>query len=284
MRIIPDKIYLKILYKKILGDKLDLKNPLTFNEKLQWLKIYDRNPEYTMMVDKYAVREYVKEKIGEEYLIPLVGGPWDKFDEIDFDKLPDQFVLKSTHDSGSVCICRNKRHFDIDDARKKITYSLAQNFFDVGREWPYKNVQPRIIAEQYMEDENKKEMIDYKFYCFNGEFKFLYVSQGLENHQTARISFLTPDWEFAEFRRMDYQPFDELPPKPDQFENMKKLVNILSEGFQFIRVDLYEINGHIYFSELTFSPCSGFMPFEPKEWDKKVGDWLVLSDKKGKIK
>lgn len=276
MKCVPDSLWLKYLYRKTLKKPLNLKNPRTFNEKLQWLKLHDRNPLYTQLVDKYGVREYIKEKIGEEYLIPLVGGPWNSFDEIDFSKLPDKFALKCTHDSGSVIVCTDKNDFDMDAARKKLTRALKGNFYYGGREWPYKNVQPRIIAEQYMEDGNSDELIDYKFYCFDGVFKFLYVSQGLQNHKTARISFLTPDWELAEFRRMDYRPFDDVPSKPSQFENMKRLVNVLSEGFHFIRVDLYEINGRIYFSELTFSPCSGFMPFEPEEWDKKVGDWLIL--------
>lgn len=276
MKCTPDSLWLKYLYRKTLNKPLNLKNPRTFNEKLQWLKLHDRNPLYTQLVDKYEVRDYIKEKIGEEYLIPLVGGPWNSFDEIDFSKLPDKFALKCTHDSGSVIVCTDKNDFDMDAARKKLTRALKGNFYYGGREWPYKNVQPRIIAEQYMEDGNSDELIDYKFYCFDGVFKFLYVSQGLQNHKTARISFLTPDWELAEFRRMDYRPFDDVPSKPSQFENMKRLVNVLSEGFHFIRVDLYEINGRIYFSELTFSPCSGFMPFEPEEWDKKVGDWLIL--------
>lgn len=158
VRSIPDSVYLKYMYRRIMGKKLDLKNPKTFNEKLQWLKLYDRKPEYTKMVDKYEVRKYIKEKIGEEYLIPLAGGPWDQFDDIDFSKLPDQFVLKCTHDSGSVVICRDKNDFDIGAIRKKFNRALKGNFFYGGREWPYKNVKPRIIAEQYMADESGVEL------------------------------------------------------------------------------------------------------------------------------
>lgn len=282
MKSVPDSLWLKYLYRKIMKEKLNLKTPKTFNEKLQWLKLYDRNPLYTQLVDKYEVRDYIKDKIGEEYLIPLVGGPWDSFDEIDFSKLPDQFVLKCTHDSGSVIICENKEIFDINEARTKLNRSLRGNFYYGGREWPYKNVKPRIVAEKFMRNDESNELIDYKFYCFNGVFRFLYVSQGLQKHETARISFLTPEWDWAEFRRLDYAPFEKLPEKPKTYEKMKEIVQMLSEGFPFIRVDLYEIQGHVYFSELTFSPCSGFMPFEPKEWDRKVGDWLVLSQSKEK--
>jgi len=275
-RLLPDKVYLEIMYEKIMKTKLDLKNPKTFNEKLQWLKLYDRRPEYTKMVDKYEVKQYIKEKIGEEYVIPTLG-VWDKFEDIDFDSLSKQFVLKTTHDSGSVIVCRNKDTLDIDSARQKINASLKNKFFYYGREWPYKNVKPRIIHEKYIE--NADGLIDYKFYCFNGEPKFLYVSQGLEDHSTAKISFLTLDWEFAPFKRDDYESFSSLPQKPACFEKMIEISKILSEGHPFLRVDLYDIDGHVYFSELTFSPCSGFMHFQPAEWDRKVGDYLTLPAK-----
>jgi len=272
-----DEKYLKTIYHFAVGKKLDLNNPTSFNEKLQWLKIHDRNPLYTTMVDKHNVKDYVAKKIGAEYIIPTLG-VWNSFDEIDFDSLPDRFVLKCTHDSGGLVICRNKQELNKEQARKKINKSLKKNFYWIGREWAYKNVQPKIIAEQYMEDKNNSSMIDYKFYCFNGEPKFLYVSQGLENHSTARISYVTLDWEIAPYKRTDYSNFEKLPPKPKTFEKMLEFSKILSNGIPFSRIDFYEINGNLYFGEITFFPGSGLSPFEPEEWDKKIGDWLILSN------
>ena len=277
-KLFPDKFYLKCLYRDKLSKKLNLRNPQTFNEKLQWLKLYDRKPEYTMMVDKYAVKSYVAEKIGEEYIIPTLG-VWDRFEDIDFDALPDQFVLKCTHDSGGLVICRDKRKFDREAARKQICRALKRNYFWHGREWPYKNVKPRIIAEQYMEDSSGNGLRDYKFYCFGGVPKFLYISEGLENHATASISFLNLDWTFAPFQRKDYKNFVSLPDKPTCFGKMLKLAEELSRVCSFLRVDLYEIDGKIYFSELTFTPCSGMIPFTSEEWDKILGSWIELPGK-----
>ena len=274
-RVLPDKPYLKLRYKMAMGKELDLKNPRTFNEKLQGLKLYDRKPEYTRMVDKYEAKKYVAQRIGEEYIIPTLG-VWDRFDDIDFDSLPDQFVLKCTHDSGGLVIVRDKSALDKAAARKKIENCLKKNYYLSRREWPYKNVKPRIIAEQFVEDPENAGLRDYKFYCFHGTPKFLYISEGLENHATAKISFLTLDWEFAEFRRVDYAPFAVLPEKPENFAEMVRIAEELSAGRTFLRVDLYSIAGRTYFSELTFSPCSGMMSFEPEEWDQKCGSWLDL--------
>ncbi|WP_251434051.1 ATP-grasp fold amidoligase family protein [Mesobacillus maritimus] len=276
---LPDSIYLKIMYRATMGEKLNLNNPKTYNEKLQWLKINDRRPEYNQMVDKYEVKKYVAEKIGSEFIIPTYG-VWDSFDEIEFDNLPNQFVLKCTHDSGGLVICRDKKKLDLNMAREKINRSLKRNYYYNGREWPYKNVKPRIIAEEYMEDHSGTELMDYKFYCFNGMPKLLYLSRGLENHATASISFLTLDWKRAQFERSDYKPFEKIPPKPQNYEKMLLFAEKLSKGFPFLRVDLYEINGRIYFSELTFFPCSGFLPFEPIEYDRQVGLLLELPKKK----
>ena len=273
-----DEKFLKKKFKLIFGRELDLQNPQTFNEKMQWLKLYDRKPIYTTMVDKYEVKKYVADIIGEEYIIPTFG-VWDRFEDIDFDKLPNQFVLKCTHDSGGLVICRDKAKFNYKAAKRKINKSLKRNYFWQGREWPYKNVKPRIIAEKYMEDKQSPELIDYKFYCFNGEPRFLYVSVGLEEHSTARISFVTFDWQFAPFYREDFQPFDTLPARPKNFNKMMEIAKKLSKGHTFLRVDLYEIEQQVYFSELTFHPSSGFMPFYPPEWNKKIGDWLILPNK-----
>ncbi len=273
---LSDEFYLKVRYFHVFGKRLNLKSPKGFNEKLQWLKLYDRKPEYTTMVDKYAVKQYVAERIGEQHIIPTLG-VWDNFDEINFDMLPNQFVLKCTHDSGGLVICRDKALLNKEEAKNKITSSLKRDYYMCGREWPYKDVTRRIIAEKYMEDTNSSNgLVDYKFYCFNGLPKFLYVSEGLENHSTASISFLTPDWQFAPYKRTDYKPLNVLPAKPKNFDYMLEIASKLSEGIPFLRVDLYEINGEMYFSELTFSPCSGFMPFENSEHDIEIGNMLVL--------
>ena len=218
-------------------------------------------------------------KRGEEYIIPTLG-VWDRVEDIDFDALPNQFVLKCTHDSGGLVICRDKSKFDWGKAREILARSLKHRYFYKAREWPYKNVKPRIIAECYMADENQqKGLTDYKFYCFAGASKFLYISTGLENHATAHISFLNLDWTFAPFQRTDYEGYAQLPPKPKNFEKMISIAGELSRGISFLRVDLYEINGNVYFSELTFTPCGGMMEFNPPQWDEKVGQWLELPEK-----
>lgn len=281
----PDKPYLQLLGWCRVGNGFNISKPRTFNEKLNWLKVYDRNPEYTVMVDKYAAKKYVADRIGEEYIIPTLG-VWDQFDDIDFDQLPDQFVLKCTHDSGGLVICRDKNKLDKEEAKKKIDKSLQRNFFLLHREWPYKDVPRRIIAEKYMEDWDSTEeespagLTDYKIYCFNGMPRFLYVSAGLEDHATAQISFLTMDWQFAPYERSDFRPFTQLPKKPGRFDEMITLARKLSENVPFLRVDFYEINGSVYFSELTFSPCAGFMPFKDPAHDVEIGNMLVLPERK----
>ena len=274
IHIFSDKKYIEAIYLLPFGKKLNLKSPKTFNEKIQWLKLYDHNPQYTTMVDKFAAKNYVEKIIGREYIIDTLG-KWDSFDQIDFEQLPKQFVLKCTHDSGGLVICRDKEKLDKKKAKGKIEKSLKRNFYYVGREWPYKDVKPQIIAERYMEDE-KGELKDYKFYCFNGEPQLLYVSKGLENHNTARRCFLTMDWEKTPFSRYGYSDFDVIPEKPEKFDEMKRLARKLSHGQDFLRVDFYQINGRVYFGELTFYPSSGFVRFYPDEYDEKLGDMLIL--------
>ena len=272
-----DKLFLEWKWYLTYGEKLDLENPRTFNEKLQWLKIYDRKPVYSTMVDKVEAKKYVAGIIGEQYIIPTLG-VWDKAEDIDWAGLPEQFVLKCTHDSDGNIICRRKSQLDLDAAGKKMKKGLARRYFPYNREWPYKDVPRRILAEQFMTDGVQADtgLMDYKFYCFNGEPKILYISTGLEDHSTASISFVNLDWTFASFHRKDFKPFDQLPPKPSKFDEMLSIARKLSAGHSFLRVDLYEISGKVYFSELTFSPCSGMMPFEPEDWDLKMGEWLDL--------
>lgn len=272
---ISNDIYLKLKFKLKLGRNLNLKNPQTFNEKLQWLKVYDHNPQYTMMVDKYLVRDYVSEKIGEEYLVPLLG-VYDSFEEIDFSRLPEKFVIKCNHDSGGLVICRDKNKLDISYACEKINKCLKRNYYYSSREWPYKNVKPKIIIEKFLEDKNNTSIRDYKLFCFNGTPKFFYVSEGLENHQTAKISFLDLNFNFMPFKRSDYKSFDEAPEKPINLDLMIKFAKVLSKGIPHLRVDFYEIDGKLYFGELTFYTCSGFIPFYPEEWDLKLGKKLKL--------
>lgn len=276
---LKDEMYLKIQYRLKFNKKLDLKKPKTFNEKLQWLKLNDRNPDYIKMVDKFEAKKYVAGLIGDEYIIPTLG-VWDSFDDINFDTLPNRFVLKCTHDSGGLVICKDKSSFNYEDARKKLTNWLNINFYYSSREWPYKNIKPRIIAEEYMEDEKSAELVDYKFFCFNGCPKFIYVSEGLSNHSTAKMDFLDMNYEKVPFKREDYKNFEKLPLRPVNFEKMKELAINLSKNITFIRVDFYEINGKLYFGELTFFPCAGFIKFSPEEWDRKLGDMLILSEEK----
>ena len=276
-----DKAYLKLAFRSKTGEKLDLKNPKTFNEKMQWLKLYDRKPLYTELADKFGVRKHIAAAIGEDHLIPLVGGPWKSFNEIDFDSLPEQFVLKCTQDSGGLVICRDKSKLNREQARKKIEKSLKTNYFWQGREWPYKNISPRIIAEAYMEDENEAlGLTDYKFFCFNGEPRMIYVSQGLEDHSTARISFYDLNGEAMPFCRKDYMPIEGEIKLPDNFAELKETAGKLAKlvDSPFVRIDLYSICGKMYFSEVTFSPCGGMLPFNPPEWDEKLGQWIKLPE------
>lgn len=273
----PDEVYLKRRFKAEMGKDLDLTKPETFNEKLQWLKLYDRRPEYTMMVDKYLVRRYIADTIGEEYLIPLLG-VWDDPEQIDFDALPDRFVLKSNHNSGlGMCICKDKSKLDIPMAKAKLAKGLKQNYYLTGREWPYKNVKPRIIAEEYMEDRNG-ELQDYKIMCFDGEVKCSFVCSDRFSEKGLHVTFFDLDWNVLPFERHYPARKDGLP-KPAQYEKMLELAQTLSQGIPFVRVDFYEVDGKVYFGELTLYPGCGFEAFSPEEWDHTLGSWITLPEK-----
>lgn len=279
---LDDEAYLKRRYYARFGKKLNLDNPKTLNEKLQWLKLHDRKPIYTQMVDKIEAKKLVAESVGEEYIIPTLG-IWDRFEDIDFDVLPDQFVLKCSHDSGGLVICRDKNKLDIELARTKINSSLSSNYYWRGREWPYKDVPPRILAEKYMgsafdgKQRNDKGIVDYKFFCFNGKPLLLYVSRGLDNHQTAELSFYGMDGVEKPFRRTDYKPYHNAE-MPENLDEMKAVAERLAGvvGCPFVRIDLYSIDNRIFFSEITFSPCSGMIPFEPASADEELGKLLLL--------
>lgn len=273
---ISDEKFLKLAYKLVFDKKLDLNNPKTFNEKIQWLKINNRKDIYTIMVDKYAVKKYVADKIGKQYIIPTLG-VYDSFEEIDFEKLPNQFVLKCTHDSGGLAICKDKKNFDYGLAKKILNKHLKTDCYMLGREWPYKNVNRKIIAEKFMADSNQKHgLIDYKFHCFNGEPKFLYVSEGLENHETAKMCYLNMDFSLAPFQRKDFVNFNSIPKKPNNYDEMKDIARKLSKDIPMVRVDLYEINNKVYFSELTLFPGGGFIKLYPEKYDKIIGEWLKI--------
>lgn len=272
--IIPDKLYLKILYKCRVGKKINLKEPITFNEKLQWLKLYDRKDIYTTMVDKYEVKEYVANMIGEDYIIPTLG-VYDKFEDIDFDKLPNQFVLKCTHDSGGIIICKDKEKFDVDNAKKIINKHLKNNYYYWGREWPYKNVKPRIIIEPYMEDKKYKELVDYKIMCFNGKAKMEFTCTERFSQGTLKVTFFDLEWNKLPFERK-YKASDKKIEKPVNFKKMIELSEKLSKDITFVRIDWYEINGKLYFGEMTFYPGSGCEKFYPEEWDYNVGKLMKL--------
>lgn len=270
-----DELYLRILYRYKMKKKLNLDNPVTYNEKLQWLKLYDRRDEYTKMVDKYEVKNYVKEVIGKEYIIPTLG-VWDKFEDIEFEKLPNQFVLKCTHDSGGLVICKDKSKLDIDAARKKINHCLRRNYYLNTREWPYKNVKPRIIAEKYMVDESGSELKDYKFFCFDGEPKSLFIAtdRGIDT----RFDFYDMSFKHLDFIN-GYKNSTKEIKCPDGFEKMKELSVKLSKDLPQARIDFYDINGKVYFGEITFFHWSGLKAFEPEEWDYTFGSWIKLPNK-----
>lgn len=278
--ILPDDVYVPLVFYLRTGKKMSKNDPQEFNEKLQWLKLYNRNVDYIKMVDKLNVKKYVADLIGEKYIIPTIGVA-DKFDDICFEKLPNSFVLKCTHDSGSVVVCRDKTHFDIEAARKKINRALKTDGYWYSREWPYKFVERKIIIEKYMEDSTSETLRDYKFYCFGGEPKFLYLSEGLENHSTARISYVTLDWQKASFTRDDFKPFEVLPPRPVNFDKMLDFARILSKEIPFARIDFYEINTELYFGEITFYPGGGYTIFHPDKYEKIIGDLLDLTSVKG---
>lgn len=270
-RDMPDDEYLRRAFKTFHGYEPNLENPQTFNEKLQWLKLHDRKDIYTTMVDKYEVKQYVSRIIGEKYVIPTLG-VWEHFDDIDFTTLPQSFVLKCTHDSGSVVLVKDKNHWNRDNAKKILERGLSKNYYWGGREWPYKHVKPRIIAEELL----NLNPVDYKWLCMNGKPRILCVCA---DRQKGMLSFCYYDMNFRPL------PFEWVHPniskeadmRPKNFEKMKELAQELSKNIPEVRVDFYDIDGQIYFGELTFYHESGFAPFKPKEWDLKLGQLLNLN-------
>ena len=272
-----DRKFIEYIWRHRMNYPLNLDNPLTYNEKLQWMKLYDRNPLYTQYVDKYGCKPLITSILGGGYVIPTLG-VWDEFDKIDFDSLPVQFVLKCTHDSGGLVICKDKNALDKRAAKKKIDKAMKRNYWMAAREWPYKDVPRRIIAEQYMEDEKTGELRDYKFFCFNGEVKAMFVATERQHREEPYFDFFDPD-----FKNMDIKQGHPNSPntieKPATFEEMKQIATMLSKGLPHVRVDLYEVNGKVYFGEMTFYHHTGLVPFVPDKWDRIFGDWLQLPNK-----
>lgn len=278
--IFGDAIYLKVRFRLLMGTKLDLTNPQTFSEKIQWLKLYDRRPEYTAMVDKYAVKEYVSKIIGAEYIIPTLG-VWNKPEDIDWESLPNQFVLKTTQGGGSngVVICKDKALFNCQEAIKKLKRNMSSDW-RVGMEWPYKNVQRRIIAEKYMEQTTEhsdgNELTDYKFFCFDGEPKYCQVIRDRQTNET--IDFYDMEWIHQEFVGLSHPVKNGINPvkKPNDLVNMINICRLLAKGMNFVRIDLYNINNKTYFGEITFYPNSGLGYFKPDEWNYTLGEMIQL--------
>lgn len=273
----PAEDFLRRMYQIRMGREPELKAPVLYTEKLQWLKLYDHRPEYTTMVDKYAVKQYVTEKIGAEYVIPALG-VWERVEDIDFASLPERFVLKTTHDSGGIVICKDKTRLDAAAAKRKLKYFLKRDYYGQNREWPYKHVPHRIIAEAYMEDSTTAELRDYKFFTFGGVPKVLYIAQGRGRGEPTVADFFDMDFNHLPFT-IDHDMAPVPPEKPENFELMKALAARLSEGTPQLRVDFYEVDGKLYFGEMTFFHCSGMEGFHPEEWDRIFGDWVTLPQK-----
>lgn len=272
---IPDTLYLHIKYYCRMGKRLHLKNPQTFNEKLQWLKLYGRRPIDTILSDKYEVKTYIAKTIGKQYVIPLLG-VWDRFEDIDFNKLPNQFVLKCTNDSGGIVICKDKTTFDIENARKRLSRGLKTDYYVFSREKAYRGIPKRVIAEEYKEDSHTHELRDYKFFCFDGVPKVLFIASDRQiKGEETKFDFFDMDYKHLPFTN-GHPNAKVCPEKPMCFEEMKNLASKLSKGIPHVRVDFYEVDGRVYFGEMTYSHWGGMTPFEPEEWDYKLGGWIKL--------
>ena len=271
--LLSDETYLKLLFQLKVGYPLNLERPRTYNEKLQWLKLNDIHPEYAQFVDKIEAKRFVEKKIGAKYIIPTLG-TWDTIGQIDWESLPERFVIKCTNDSGGIVVCKDKSKLDIRKAIAKLKKGWRKNYYKRNKEYPYRNLIPRIIAEEYMEDESGYELKDYKFFCFDGEPQFLFVATGRQVNDT-RFDFFDLNWNHLPV--LNGHPNADYPiAKPKNFKEMIDVARKLSQGIPHVRVDLYNVDGKIYFGEMTFFHWSGMTPFEPKEWDYIFGKYLRL--------
>lgn len=265
----PDAMYLKLIYRARLGETLNLKNPRTFNEKIQWLKIKDHNPEYVEWVDKIKAKEKVAELLGSEMIVPTIG-VWKDAKDINFSELPSKCVLKCSHDQGSTIIYT--KDTDKSSIIKYFNKRLKRNPYPGTREWPYKNIEPRILCEPFLDE----DIIDYKFFCFNGKVQMINIGQKNSNTHITHVTFLDKGWTKMSFQRSDFLPVNHLPEKPKKFEKLLEVAEKIAEGTSFVRVDFYYIDNKIYFSEYTLYPTSGFIKFEPKEGDRILGNLLQI--------
>lgn len=272
---VPDSLYLKVLYRVIMGRKLNLKNPKEYNEKLQWLKLNDRKPEYSTMVDKYEVRGYIEDLLGDKYLIPCLG-IYDSVDDIDIDALPDRFVLKCTHDSGSVEICKDKSSFDIEGARHRLSQAMKRNYYATYREWPYKYVKPRIIAEGYLEGDGG-DLKDYKVMCFNGEAKIIEVHENrFVEGKVHTQTFYDREWNIVPLTQVETVTVDRPGERPRQLDEILRLSELIAKDMYHARIDWYIEGDKIYFGEITFFDGSGFESFSTPEMERMLGDMINL--------
>ena len=275
---VPDSLYLKVLYRVIMGRKLNLKNPKEYNEKLQWLKLNDRKPEYSTMVDKYEVRGYIEDLLGDKYLIPCLG-IYDSVDDIDIDALPDRFVLKCTHDSGSVEICKDKSSFDIEGARHRLAQAMKRNYYATYREWPYKYVKPRIIAEGYLEGDGG-DLKDYKVMCFNGEAKIVEVHENrFVEGKVHTQTFYDREWNIVPLTQVETVTVDRPGERPRQLDEILRLSELIAKDMYHARIDWYIEGDKIYFGEITFFDGSGFESFSTPEMERMLGDMINLPEK-----
>ena len=275
---VPDSLYLKVLYRVIMRRKLNLKNPKEYNEKLQWLKLNDRKPEYSTMVDKYEVRGYIADLLGDKYLIPCLG-IYDSVDEIDIDALPDRFVLKCTHDSGSVEICKDKSSFDIEGARHRLSQAMKRNYYATYREWPYKYVKPRIIAEGYLEGDGG-DLKDYKVMCFNGEAKIIEVHENrFVEGKVHTQTFYDREWNIVPLTQVETVTVDRPGERPRQLDEILRLSELIAKDMYHVRIDWYIEGDKIYFGEITFFDGSGFESFSTPEMERMLGDMIKLPEK-----
>lgn len=273
-RWVPDALHLRLVYRIRVGARLNFDNPRTFNEKLQWLKLHDRNPLYNTLVDKYAVKEWVAERVGSEY-VTRTYAVWDRAEDIDVSNLPERFVLKTNHDCGGVVVCRSRASFDLEAAKNTLARHLKTNYFWNGREWPYKDVSPRIFAEEYLDPGERGDLADYKLMCFGGKVLCSFTCTSRAKGDL-RVDFFDTEWRHLPFMR-HYPNADTPPSKPESYGKMVEMAEILSAGIPFVRVDFYEVGRRPYFGEMTFFPGDGFEEFNPSEWDGRLGQLIDLT-------
>lgn len=272
-----DKYFIKVFWKQMMGYPLDLKHPKTFNEKIQWMKLYDRNPRYTDLVDKLKVKDWVANKIGREFIIPTLA-VYNNVDDIRLEDLPEQFVLKCNHDSGGIVICEDKSTFDLEAAKRKLKKCIEHNFYWDYRDWAYKNIERKFFAEQYIEPNTADGLADYKFFCFNGTPQYMYVANGRQTYDEVTFDFFDMQFNWIDVNNSHPNATCRIS-KPLSFELMKKNAAILSEGFNQVRVDFYESDGMCLFGEMTFYHCAGFAAFKPFDFDREMGNLFCVPEK-----